>query len=289
MLNFNFYYTNSNNNSFNFANAKDFILSDIDGLTAADVELATTKQANADGDVIQSSRANARPIVVYLTPKRDVDIESFKRSVLNIVKPKQTGVLHYQHGGRNLTIPATVNKIEMPRFTDNIVMQITFYCAYPFWRDAYYIINTLKNVINLHHFEMTITAENPLIMGEIKNIISQTIYNEGDASVGLVMELYANGEIVKPKITRESDGAFMEFDLTMNTGDVLEINTTRGQKSAHYLTPTGHSNPNYNAIKKLTAGSTWLQLETGENAFYATSENESNEMYLTLKYKRAFV
>ncbi len=285
MLNINFYYTDKNNNAFNFINGSDFILSGIDGLTAADINLATATQALADGDVVQSARANARPIVVYLTTKPETDVESFKRRVLNVIKPKQTGTLHYHHDGRNLTIPATVNKIEMPRFNDQVVLQITFYCAYPFWRDAYYIINTLKNVIGLHHFKMTITAENPLIMGHIQHTITQTINNEGDVAVGLVMELLANDNIDVPKITRESDGAFMEFNINMEAGDVLKIDTNRGNKSAKLIKPNG----TYYVLNKLTSASTWLQLETGENAFYATSANDSTDMYLSLTYKRAFV
>lgn len=284
-MNINFIYTNKNGVGIDLANSNDFILTDIDGLTAADINLAIATQATADGEIITNTRANARQIVVYLQPLYETNVETFKRNILSIIKPKQTGVLNYKHSGRNLSIAATVQNIEMPRFTDTVIMQITFYCAYPFWQDAQYIIDDIKSVTALHHFKLTIADDKPLILGRIGNSISRTIENAGDVAVGVVIELIAKSTVDVPKISRESDGAFMEININMHDGDVLRIDTNRGQKSAKLITNSG----TINVIGSVNTNSEWLKLEPGDNTLIATALNRDAEMYLSLTYKRAFV
>lgn len=276
-----FNYKSPQGDVLDIANNSDFILTNIDGLTVNDNSISAATVALLDGDTITNIRANPRPIVIYCRFKQGVNVEKAKRAIMKVIKPKQKGVLIYTYNDKVLTINATVEKIAMPRFNNNVVMQITFYCSYPFWQDAAFIVSDIKRVLPLHHFELIITETKPLIFGKIGAQTTRTIINDGDVSVGINIVIVAFDTYINPRIERTGDGAFFKVYATMNAGDVIEINTTRGNK---YVRLNGH-----NIINDIAAGSIWLQLDVGENELTLSDDNNSGNAYMQIKHKRAFV
>jgi len=276
-----FKYQSPQGDVLNIANNADFVLTDIDGLTSSDVNISTASVALQDGDTITNRRANPRSITIYCRFLQNITVETAKRKILSVIKPKQTGVLTYVHDGRTVTIDATVENIEMPRFSDAVVMQVTFYCAFPFWQDAAFIVSDIKQVINLHKFELIVTDSAPIVFGKIGGQTTRNIQNTGDVAVGLQIYIVALGDFVNPRIERTRDGATFKVNVTMAAGDIIEINTTRGHKS---VTLNGT-----NVINDVAGGSNWLQLEVGANELTLSDDNNSRAAYMQLKYKRAYV
>lgn len=276
-----FNYKSPQGDVLDIANNNDFILTNVDGLTVNDNSISAANVAFQDGDTITNVRANPRAIVCYCEFNQGVNVETAKRKIMNVIKPKQTGVLTYTHNKRVLTINATVEKIAMPRFNNKVVMQITFYCSYPFWQDAAFIVSDIKRVIALHHFELIITGNNPLIFGKIGGQTTRTIENNGDVAVGVNIVIVAFGTYTNPRIERTIDGAFFKINATMSAGDVIEINTTRGNK---YVRLNGQ-----NIINDVVTGSTWLQLDVGDNELTLSDDNNSGNAYMQIKHKRSFV
>lgn len=276
-----FTYTSPQNDVLDFANNDDFILTNVDGLTANDNSISAATVAYWDGDIVTAVRSNPRPIVVYCQFKQGVNVETAKRAIMKVIKPKQTGVLTYIHDERILTINATVEKISMPRFNNQVVMQITFYCSFPFWQDASYIISDIKRNLPKQHFELIVTASKPIVFGKIGGQTTRIINNNGDVNVGLNIEIVALGTYTNPKIERSNDGAFFKVNVTMHDGDVIEINTTRGNKYVKYN--------GVNVINSVATGSTWLQLDVGDNELTLSDDNNSQNAYMTIKHKRSFV
>lgn len=276
-----FTYTSPQGQTIDLANNSDFILTDIDGLTSATANIAASTMALLDGDIITNAQVQHREIEIYLMFRQGVNIEAAKRTIFKAIKPKQTGVLYYTHQGRSVEIRATVEQIQMPRFVNNVVMQIKFYCAFPFWRDVQWMINNIKRINALHHFKMTVTAANPIVFGVYQGQIMQTIYNSGDVSTGATFEIVAFETVTNPKIERVEDGGAFQIMQTMQAGDVMQINTTRGHKA---VTLNGT-----NIINNVVIGSDWLQLDVGNNTFTLTDDTNAQNVYLQVKYKRSFV
>ena len=269
------------------ANNPDFIIRDLDGMTAADVELSIAAVGLTDGDVITNKRTVARQLTfeLYILPGRN--IEAVKRAILNAIKPKDAGVIYYDHAGRALSIDATVEKIALPRFEETSVMQITFYCAGAYWLDAGTNVQQIGLVSGLHHFPLAIdnSATPPtIVFGYYDELMTQSITNDGDAAVGMVIEIVNadpnGGVITNPKIERD-DGAFFALDLTIEANKSVIISTTRGHKAVTY---NGAS-----VLSKVAQGSTWLQLEPGENTFTVTEDGGGNNMYCQFSFRRAYV
>lgn len=262
------------------ANNPDFVLSDVSGLTEAAVDIASYDVAAVDGDIINSVRTQPRSITLFFTILPNRKVEEVKRKVLKVIKPKQTGVLHWEQDGRSLEIEGTVETVQMPRFTNAVVMQVSLYCAQPYWEDAEYMLRQIEYILGLHHFELAFPQGVGVAMGEYNLDLTRSFNNDGDADVGMDITIIATGNITNPKLER-SDGLYFGLTETMEVNDRIDICTVKGKKT---VTKNG-----VNIMNKVIAGSTWLQLEVGENVFTISEAGGSANMYFTFEYKRRYV
>lgn len=260
-----------------------FIVSNVDGMTAADVDVASNTVYSMDGDRITNMQTQPREIVIDLTIKPDANVQEAREHILKYIKPKQSATLlmTYDLSGaeQSKAITGRVSKIDMPRFTNNVVAQITLYCAHPYWEDAEFIIKYISDILNLHHFQ--IAWGEPLPMGVYDMTRTREFFNEGDAAVGMVVTITAQGDVVNPALYNNQTGEYIGIDDTLTVGDEVVINTIRGQKS---ITKNG-----VNVLNKLRQGSTWMQLDVGSNIFLIDADKGASEMYFTLIFKQAYV
>ena len=260
-----------------------FVVSNIDGMTAAAVNVSSNTVYSMDGDRITNMQAQPREIVIDLKIRQNVSVEAAKAHVLQFVKPKQDATLQltYDLSGaeQSKVIRGKVSNIELPRFTDNAVMQITLYCSQPYWEDADFIVSYISDIISLHHFQ--ITWSEPLPMGRYDMTRTREIINQGDAAVGMIITIAAHGDVVNPTLYNNLTGEYIGINDTLAAGDEVVINTIRGQKG---ITKNG-----VNVLSKLRAGSTWMQLDVGSNIFLIDSDTGASLMYFALTFKQAYV
>lgn len=273
-------YIAPNGQSLKIANNGSFILTGADGLTSATVGIAATDITGGDGSVINSSRAQPRGIVLYMTIPQGQNVELVKRSITQIIKPKQTGRLYWEYQGRAVEIEGTVESIVMPRFVQEAVIQITLYCAQPYWQDAEFIVEQISLIVALHHFELVIPQTDGFVMGVYNLEMTRTFFNDGDATIGCTITIVATGDVTNPLLERD-DGLFLGINTTMEAGDNIVINTAKGQKSIY--------KNGVNIIDKIKPGSSWLQLEVGQNVFTISDDIGEKNMYFSFVYKRKYV
>lgn len=260
-----------------------FIVSNIDGMTQADVDVASNTVYSMDGDRITNMQTQPREIVIDLLVRHDVSVEAARAYIAQFVKPKQaaTLLLTYDLSGadQSKAISGRISKIEMPRFSDQVAMQLTLYCSQPYWEDAAFIVKYISDIIDAHHFE--ITWSEPLPMGIYDMTRTREIVNQGDAAVGMVVTITAQGAVKNPALYNNLTGEFIGIVDTLSVGDEVVINTIRGQKS---IKKNG-----VNVLSKLMAGSTWLQLDVGSNILLIDADSGASEMYFALTFKQAYV
>lgn len=260
-----------------------FIVSNIDGMTAAAVNVSSNTVYSMDGDRITNMQAQPREIVIDLMVKQHVSVEAAKAYVLQYLKPKLEATLQltYDPSGaeQSKVISGKVSHIELPRFTESAVMQITLYCPQPYWEDAAFIVDFISDILNLHHFEITWSEALP--MGVYDMTRTREIINQGDAAVGMIITIAAQGAVVNPALYNNLTGEYIGIIDTLAAGDEVVINTIRGQKSV--------MKNGVNVLSKLRAGSTWLQLDVGSNIFLIDADSGAAEMYFALTFKQAYV
>ena len=278
-------YVGANGNTIDLFRNDYFIVTNVDGLTGVSSSVSASTNPNMDGDKVTNIQTQPRGIVFDLHIRHGVDVETAKRYILRTIKPKQKGTLRMTQGERNLQIEGIVESIAMPRFSDSVMMQISFYCSQPYWKDIENVVVELSRAIDLHYFPLDVgglalPAEG-VPFGAYDINMTQTYTNDGDTDCGVTITIIALGEVINPTIYK-ADGSYIGINDTMAAGDEIVINTERGYKS---ITKNGA-----NILSKIKGGSTFLQLETGDNQFTIDSDDDTeNNVYFVLSFKRRFV
>lgn len=288
------------------ANNPLFHLRHIDGMTTASTSISSAVVGGIDGDTVNNIQATPRTIIIDLQPRSGVNVEEAKREILKIIKLKQRGGLIWTQNGRTVTITGVVETVDMPRWTNAALMQITLHCEQPYWEDIDDIIQQISEAINLHYFtdsddDMLYFTDEGAPLGEYDTIRTKSFHNDGDVAVGLEISITAHDTVTNPIIydqygnffglgydyESESGGAGIgtawgSNPLIMNVGDNVVITTHKGRKT---VTLNG-----VNIFDKIKPNSTWLQLEAGDNTFSINSDDESiSNMSFSLIYKQRYV
>lgn len=122
-------------------------------------------------------------------------------------------------------------------------------------------------------------VEDLTIFGTINHAAFRTIVYKGEEDTGLFISINVEDTVSDIIITDVSTDEHIRIDDTkiaqivgsgISSGDKIEINTTKGNKSA-ILTRSGIK---YNIINALGRDPGWFQLHNGENVFTFTATND---------------
>ena len=166
----------------------------------------------------------------------------------------------------------------MKLFSDQQVAQISIICPQPYFKGVHEFITYFSKVDNLFSFPFSmpkVGAELSIVCEEIrKNII-----NAGEIETGMVIEIYAIGEVINPVIYDVVNRTHIKLNVTMSSNDRIIINTNTGQKSIKLIRAGRESN----LLGHLVHTSTWLQLHSGDNVITYAAESGDSNMQLSFK------
>lgn len=262
-----------------------FHLINVDGMTGVASGIAASTTPSMDGDKVNSVRTQPREIVLDMKIKHSANVEEAKRHILRAIKPKQRGRLVLHQDGRDVEIAGVVEEISMPRFEQGVAMQVSLYCSAPYWQDVENVVIEISRVLDAHYFPLDLMGlafpVEGVVMGVYDTNMTRTYTNDGDAECGMVITIIALANVVNPRIFK-ADGSFIGVNDSMVAGDEIVINTNRGEKG---ITKNG-----VNILNKIRAGSTFLQLDTGDNELTVDSDGSTEgNVYFLLSFKRRFV
>lgn len=279
------HYVSANGSILDLLNNPYFHLIEVDGMTGIASDIAAATTPGMDGDRVNSVRAQPRTVVLDLKIKHSANVEEAKRYILRAIKPKQKGRLILHQDGRDVEIAGVVDEISMPRFTQGVTMQVSLYCSAPYWQDVDDVVIEISRVLDAHYFPIEVGGlafpVEGVVMGVYDTNMTQTYTNDGDAECGMVITIIALNDVVNPRIYK-ADGSFIGVNDSMVTGDEIVINTNRGEKG---ITKNG-----VNILNKIAAGSTFIQLDTGDNELTVDSDGDTEgNVYFLLSFKRRFI
>ena len=283
-----------------------FHITHIDGMTTAGTSIASAVIGGIDGDTVNNIQAIPRTIIIDLQPRSGVAVEDAKRAILKVVKLKQQGGLIWTQNDRTVVISGIVENVDLPRWTNAAVMQITLHCEQPFWEDIDEVIKQISEAISLHYFtnspaDMLYFTDEGAPLGEYDTTRTKEFYNDGDVAVGLEISILAHDTVTNPiiydqngnyfgvgyEIESESGGAgigtaWVSNPLVMEAGDNIVITTHKGRKTVKLN--------GVDIFDKIKPNSKWLMLETGDNLFSINSDDESiTNMSFSLIYKQRYI
>lgn len=286
-----FYYESARGDRLSLTDAENYSLVNIDSQTFINTNVSSLVTGGVDGDEVNNIQAQPRTIILDL--RITADVETTKRQILSVFKPKQKGTLYWSQDDRTLQINGIVESIEMPRWTKDTTMQITLHCWNPYWTDIDEVISSISAAISLHYFtdavnDMLYFPAAGIALGEYDTARTKEIFNSGDVEVGLEIEIIAYSTVTNPIIYNQNAEYFGigygtgSKQLVLSVGDVIRINTTRNNKSVTLN--------NVTIYDKIKPQSTWLQLETGNNAFAVNSDDSYlDNMTFSIKYTPLYI
>lgn len=251
-------------------------VADVTGTNPPPASINRSQLAGANGSRVNSTRSQERNIVITLNLK--VPIEENRLILYRFFRTKERVLILYRNKHRDVYIPGYVETVENNPWTDLQQPQISIICPDPFWRAAVQQIAEFSIVRPLFEFPFAIPAAG--VEFSVLDRLTSTEINAGEIETGAVIVFSARGEVVNPRIYNRTANSFFGLDVTMLTGDLITVNTLRGEKSVTLL--RGGVTGNY--INNCSAGSEWLKFPPGQNLidYDAESGAEYLDVSLTL-------
>lgn len=256
-----------------------YTITEIAGLSPAPATINTSAAALLDGQKFNSSKVNMRTI--NLAFAIEVDAEASRLEAYRVIQTKKAITLYYKSGRLDVLIKGYVETFDISHFAMKQIATVSIVCPFPYFRAAQMMVNELAAIHDAFHFPFASTAEPQLLFGYIDATSDVTIENSGAIECGLTFELYARASVTNPKIYNYQTGEYIELNISMVAGDLITINTGRGEKSITLL----HEGVVSNIFNSFTDGSTWLMLEPGGSVFvYEVGTGLISNLLVTIKH-----
>lgn len=247
-----------------------YVIESIEGIDPPDAVINTTRNANADGSVFNSSYVDNRQITITLAingPAEDNRINLYK-----YFKNKYPVRLYYKNGTRNVYIDGYCKTMQIEFFNQKQIAQIVILCPEPFFNGSENEIVDFSSVQSL--FEFPFNIETPIPFSEILLDQEKDIFNSGDVETGVEIYLRVRGPLTNPVIYNVETNEYFKLNISMVKGDEVYINTKKKQKTVQ-LTRNGAIT---NIIGQLASGSTWFTLNPGDNLFMTTAQTNPENL-----------
>lgn len=258
-------------------NRSEYSVTEIQGLNPPSATINTSEMALYDGAKYISSKVGMRTINIAVAI--NVNAERNRISLYKIVRTKQPIIVRYANGTRDIFIQGYVESFEVDYFANKQTASISILCPEPYFKDAQEMVNDVNLVLGAFYFPFAIEASAPIPFSYYGEISEINIENIGDIASGFQIEIVATGQVVNPRIYNRETTDFFGLDYTFQSGDVIYINTQQGSKEVQLL----RGGQYINIFNSITKGSTWLQLETGDNILTYDGDGSSTD-YMQVRF-----
>lgn len=236
----------------------------ITGLTPPTATINTSKSVTIDGSKYNSSRLNERNIVLQIIPTND--IEHKRINLYKYIKSKQYIKLYFKNESRNVWIDGYVESFEGDLFVQRQQLQVSIICPDPYFKSIDESVYEFSAITPLFTFPFAISSEGKAI-SSLSTFVEKNILNASDEETGIIIELHATGLALEPTIYNMTTNEHFTINHEFMAGDIIRINTKRGQKSIVLIRDDVESN----IINLMQKGSKWFNLLVGDNIFAYTT------------------
>lgn len=233
---------------------------DVQGLTPAGATVNASGVGISDGTFFNSSYVNQRNIVLTLVPNNAP--EEARLELYQYFKPKHKIRLYFETELRHVYIDGYVEAFEGSLFANRQSFQASIICPQPFFKDVDREDHTFYQSLISDEFEFEFAIDPPgVVFGEILEGSELNVPNLGEEETGLLVTLVANNVVRNPVIYNNTTHQFYRLNTSLIAGDMVMINSNRGQKSV----TLNRQGTIYNIINDMAQGSSWLMLPQGNN------------------------
>ena len=260
-------------------NEGDYQVIGIDGLNPPKAQINRSTVAGLDGSRFNSSKLEERNIVVTL--RINGDVESNRNHLYDFAVTSKSCTFHYKNGIKDVHIEGYVETNEVDPFSKSEVMQISIICTDPYFKDAQLIVDDISKILNRFEFPFAIDVGDPIPFSEIEIERVTDVFNKSDSKIGVIIEATFLGTVNSLRILNVDNGDTFTVNHAFVAGDILTINTNKGSKSVDLNRNGVHSN----MFSKVVKGSTFFNLQSGDNYFSYLADGGSSDSNVSIVYK----
>lgn len=219
-----------------------FQITSITGLDPPQAQVNISKLAGYNGGIFNSAQLNVRNITI--TIRINGDVEGNRIALYQLFPISEQITLWYRNTGVYAKIDGFVNSITCPIFSQGEIMQISIMCPDPNFKSVNSFTRTTEEA-----------DKNALIFNTLSTVTHGCITTVNFAAA-------CDNIMILNNNTTAALGT-MEINYSFISGDVLTINSNRGEKAVT-LTRSGSTT---NIISAVTSGSVFTTISPGANSF----------------------
>lgn len=258
-----------------------YVIESIEGLDPPDAVINTTRNANSDGSVFNSSYVDNRQITITMAINGPAEVNRI--NLYKYFKNKYPVRLFYKNTSRDVFIDGYCKSIQIEFFNKKQIAQLTIFCPDPYFKDIEQAEASFLGITPMFEFPFSISQPIPFSETLIED--ETEILNKGDVETGAVFILRARGYVANPTIYNLDTNESFKLNITMQNTDEIIINTKKKQKSVEKT----HNGVTTNIIGSVGYGSVWLQIPPGVSKFAVNCtvgpENLDTYIYLDDLYE----
>ncbi len=278
-------YTNDYGDSIEFSKNSDIRITAIDGLSANSIDLSEATVTNQVGSSITGASIQSKTMTIdgryFYTP-------AIRKRLLAVILPGIGARLRYQNTVENVDVYWEGQPTATPDISTGPVwqsFQFSLKLPYPYPRTTEEENKSFSYLQSGFRFPQAYSSKTPWQISTRIIEPLQTITNRGDIPAGFTVTFKALTDGVKgPKLLNVDTRENIAFtQLTLNSGDVLTVNTMINAREVLLTTSEGTKN----AFEYMDYDSTFFLLARGANTLrYSAQEREAN-LEVTLSFEES--
>lgn len=250
----------------------------IRGLNPPQAQINVSTIVGLDGAKFNSSKLNTREIVITL--RINGNVEKNRNMIYAYVPTKEPCTFYYQNDTVDVYIEGYVHSVEVDLFSMSELMQISILCPQPYFKSVDEIIDDISKVTPLFTFPFSIDIGDPIVISSLDASAITNVVNIS-GTTGLIIEADFTDDASSLKIQNTDTGEYILLSYAFESGDIVTINTNKGQKGVSLLRDGVTSN----LFTSVQNGSTFFQLNTGDNMFTYLVDGGENDQAVNILFK----
>lgn len=265
---------NQYGNNIELTHNRNYAIYEISGLHPPNAIISTDSLAIYDGEKFTSSKVDKRTINIQFGITKNA--ETNRIALYKFIKTKQYIRLNYKNNIRDIFIEGYVESMIIDYHAVPQLVTVSILCPRPYFNDATELISEMSALVKKFTFPFAIEKANKIPFGYIEDVSEINVINNGDIQTNMIIKIQSSGEVINPTIFNRETGDFFRLNFTMQTGDVITIDTNQGQKSVNLY----RSGEDINIFNSISRDSTWLSLAPGDNIMIYDADNETRRNML---------
>ena len=272
----------SNKKVIEVGRGKPYRLLNIEGIEAGEMELNAADNVLYDGSKIRNRRIKFRPITIeceYIGK----NVEEQRRFLSSFFNVHYDGILRIDYAGVKRE---TIYMVEgfMAKL-ENVYKPLRFlvhlYCPDPFLMGSITYSQEMADWVGGLRFPLQL----PMMFAGRSTRQSTIIRNDGDVPTPLTLEFL--GPAVNPKVIKDDTGEYIQVNREIGEDEKLIVSTGFGDKRV--ILKNRITGEETNAFGWIDLGSTFFQLDVGNNLISYSAESGQETAKVWIKWRNRYL